>query len=159
MQYWITGRPWHGTQLPYSDRWGPTDVHGDIATRYGPPPEGAVIAMMQHQARLAGATDWLPAATAMAVVAPGASRSTSAAPVRPNKYSSTSPGGPVRRTDGSPRRARTTSGVPDRASSRPLPRNRRVRNHSARPTTYQSAASLAAEFTRGPGQPRRTAIS
>ncbi|WP_327138826.1 hypothetical protein [Nocardia sp. NBC_01327] len=72
MFHWITWRPWHGTRLPTSDRWGPATVHGDAATGFSHTPEGAVMAMMQHQARLAGTsdTDWPAAARAMAVVAP-----------------------------------------------------------------------------------------
>ncbi|WP_330180481.1 hypothetical protein OHB26_29290 [Nocardia sp. NBC_01503] len=68
----ITWRPWHGTTLPFADRWGPTTVQGDVATGFSHTPEGAVIAMMQHQARLAGldGAAWSAAARVMAVVAP-----------------------------------------------------------------------------------------
>ncbi|MBF6116384.1 hypothetical protein IU497_35460 [Nocardia terpenica] len=72
MAPWITWQHWHGTGLPASPRWGPTRVQGDVATGFSHTPEGAVVAMMQHQARLAGigGTAWVSAARAMAVVAP-----------------------------------------------------------------------------------------
>jgi hypothetical protein len=72
MNRFIVWRGWHGTRLPFSDRWGPAHVNGDIATGFDHSPEGAVIAMMQQRARLAGVGDqaWPAAAAAMAVLAP-----------------------------------------------------------------------------------------
>ncbi|MVU80383.1 hypothetical protein GPX89_24430 [Nocardia sp. ET3-3] len=72
MSRWITWHPWHGTRLPTADRWGPTRIQDDAATGFSHTAEGVVIAMMQHQARLAGLNDsaWLAAARRMAVVAP-----------------------------------------------------------------------------------------
>ncbi|MFI1920216.1 hypothetical protein [Nocardia sp. NPDC020380] len=72
MSHWISWRSWHGTRLPFADRWGPTQVTDDAATGFSHTPEGAVVAMMQHQARLAGIGDssWQAAAERMAVVAP-----------------------------------------------------------------------------------------
>ncbi|QIS21155.1 hypothetical protein [Nocardia terpenica] len=72
MSHWLTWQPWHGTRLPVSDRWGPAHVQADAATGFSHTAEGAVVAMMQHQARLAGLGDaaWSAAARAMAVVAP-----------------------------------------------------------------------------------------
>ena len=76
--------------------------------------------------------------------------STRAACGRPNRLSSSSPGGPAMRTVGSPRRARTVWAVPAHWSSSPTPRSRRARNHGARLTLRHSGASIAGEFVRGP---------
>ncbi|AHH19773.1 hypothetical protein NONO_c49890 [Nocardia nova SH22a] len=72
MTPWLTWKPWHGTRLPYSQRWGPASVTDDTATGFGHNPEGAVLAMIQQRARLTGIGDaaWLDAARTMAVVAP-----------------------------------------------------------------------------------------
>ncbi len=68
----ITWKLWHGVRLPFTDLWGPVRVNGDAVTGFSHTPEGAVVAMMQHQVRLAGLGDavWLAAARAMAVLAP-----------------------------------------------------------------------------------------
>ncbi|WP_216892941.1 hypothetical protein [Nocardia alni] len=72
MSQWLTWRSWHGTRLPYADRWGPLRVRSGVATGFAHTPEGALLAMMQQQARLAAADDaaWPSLARAMAVVAP-----------------------------------------------------------------------------------------
>lgn len=73
MFHWLTWQQWHGTRLPSADRWGPTRIQSDAATGFSHTPEGALVAMMQQQARLAGIGDasWTAAAKLMAVVAPG----------------------------------------------------------------------------------------
>ncbi len=72
MTSWLTWQPWHDTRLPYSQRWGPTTVSDDTVSGFSHTPEGAVLAMIQHTARLSGidATARLGAARTMAVVAP-----------------------------------------------------------------------------------------
>ncbi len=72
MTPWLIWKPWHGTHLPYSQRWGPADVSDDTVTGFSHTPEGAVLAMIQHTARLSGLDDtaWPGAARTMAVTAP-----------------------------------------------------------------------------------------
>ena len=68
----ISWKQWHGTRLPVTGQWGPAHVNGNAATGFSHTSEGAVLAMMQHQLRLAGLDDkdWQAAAQQMAVVAP-----------------------------------------------------------------------------------------
>lgn len=72
MTPWLTWKPWHDTRLPYSNRWGPAVVSDDTVSGFSRTPEGAVMAMIQHNARLTGLdnTAWPDAARTMAVVAP-----------------------------------------------------------------------------------------
>lgn len=70
---------WNGILLPTSDSFGPSHTTGNIATGFSHDPDGALIAMMQEQARLALSTDqhWSQVAAATAVTA-----GTAAAPTR-----------------------------------------------------------------------------
>jgi len=82
--------------------------------------------------------------------AAGPVTSTWAAARRPNKKSSSSPGGPAMQAAGFPRRARTVRAVPAHWSSRPVPRSRRVRYQGATPTLRHRASSMAGSSARGP---------
>ena len=69
--------------------------------------------------------------------------STSAASRRPKRNRSSSPGSPVRRAVGCPRRALMTWSCPAHSRSSPAPRSRRDSNRRARVTLRKSAASSA----------------
>jgi hypothetical protein len=75
----LTWHPWRGCRLPAADRWGPRQLRDDAATGFDHSPEGAVLAMIQQQARLAAASDaaWPTVARAEAVIAPGDTAPTS----------------------------------------------------------------------------------
>lgn len=79
MSHHLTWHPWRGSRLPASDRWGPRQIDDDAATGFEHSPEGAVLAMIQQQARLAAASDadWPTVARAEAVLAPGDTTPTS----------------------------------------------------------------------------------
>ncbi len=68
----IRWEPWHGTRLPYTDDWGPMHETDGAATGFTHDMYGALIAMMQQQARLAAAddADWITVAKSESVVAP-----------------------------------------------------------------------------------------
>lgn len=71
----VTWEPYQGVQVPYSDVDGPTDNIASAApTGYSQTPQGAVLAAIQGQTRLALAPDSAWAQTTSALVAAGAGR-------------------------------------------------------------------------------------
>ncbi|RRQ26153.1 hypothetical protein DK926_19330 [Rhodococcus sp. Eu-32] len=71
----VTWRPYQGVQVPYSDVDGPTDNTTSAApTGYSHTPQGAVLAAIQGQTRLALAPDSSWAQATGALVAAGAGR-------------------------------------------------------------------------------------
>jgi hypothetical protein len=71
----VTWRPYQGIEVPYSDVDGPTaDTSSAAPTGYSATPQGAVLAAIQGQARLALAPDTAWATVTRELVAPGDGR-------------------------------------------------------------------------------------
>ena len=71
----VTWRPYQGVEVPYSDVDGPAaDTSSAAPTGYSATPQGAVLAAIQGQARLALAPDTAWATVTRTLVAPGDGR-------------------------------------------------------------------------------------
>ncbi|SFA45391.1 hypothetical protein SAMN05444374_103264 [Rhodococcoides kroppenstedtii] len=71
----VTWRPYQGVQVPYSAADGPTaDAYSAAPRGYTDTPQGAVLAAMQGQTRLALAPDGVWTTAAAALLAPGPGR-------------------------------------------------------------------------------------